>query len=81
MGILRAGSVTGKFKLSGGVSIESQGSGFINRKLDIGREIPSLVFVILVSLDSILRWGLTVLLHCLFYFYDWSQASYELSLF
>ena len=59
-----------KVKFSGGGLIESQGSGFINIKLEMGRTGPSLVFVILVSLGSIWQWGLTMLLHGLFSFYD-----------
>ena len=62
-------------KLSGGVSIESQGSGFINSKLEMGRVGPSLVFVILVSLGSIWRWGLTILIHGHLSFFDWAQES------
>ena len=71
----------GKVELSGEVSIKSQGGGFINSKLEMGGAGMSLVFVILVSLGSIWRWGSKMFLHGLFSFYDWEQASCGPSLF
>ena len=65
----------GKVELSGEVSIKSQGGGFINSKLEMGGAGMSLVFVILVSLGSIWRWGLTMLLCGFFYFCEWERAS------
>ena len=76
-----AGSVMGQVKLLGRVSIKSKGSGSINRKLDMGWAGPSLVFFIMESLGSIWWWGLTMLLHGLFSFYEWAQPSCGTSLF
>ena len=52
----------GKVRFSGGVLIESQGSGFINIKLEMGRTGPSLVrFNMAVGFDDVATWPFLLL--------------------